>query len=83
MTRIVHYGPSQRALFCYEEASTTHDEHMAASIAGRKTTDIRRVNCPVCLHAVAASLVRKGVPVKLTAEGEAFCKQHLKKRGEA
>ena len=79
MSKVVHFRASKQLAFCYHEGPTSHPDAAAAELAGRVTTDLRRVTCPLCLHAMAASMIRKGVPIMFTAAGVAFCKQHLEK----
>ena len=79
MSRVRHFRASKQLAFCYHEGPTSHPDAAAAELAGRVTTDLRRVTCPLCLHAMAASMIRKGVPIKFTPAGLAFCKQHLEK----
>jgi C4-type Zn-finger protein len=77
MSKVVHYRVSGELAFCYHSGPTSHEVAIADEQAGRVTTDIRRVTCPLCLHAMAASMIRKGVPIKFTPAGVAFCKQNL------
>lgn len=79
MSKPIHYRPNGQKLFCYVEgANTDRDTAFADSIAGRTSTDIRRVTCPLCLHAVAGSMIRKGVPIKLTTAGKTFYETFIK-----
>jgi len=72
MSKPIHYKPSGITIFCRVAGAVDADTAFAESQAGRETTDIRGVTCPLCLHAIAASMIRKGVPIKFTPAGKNF-----------
>jgi len=77
MTKPVHYSPTGQSTFCRQEGAIDADTAFADSMAGRTSTDMRSVTCPLCLHAVAGSMIRKGVPIRFTQIGKTFYEQHI------
>ena len=77
MSKPIHYKPSRSSLFCREVRAIDADTAFSESQSGRATTDIRGVTCPLCLHAIAGSMIRKGVPIRFTKQGEHFYEQFL------
>lgn len=81
MSTPVHYCPSGQTTFCRCEGAIDAETAFKDTMAGRASTDIRRVTCPLCLHAVAASMIRKEVPIKFTPAGKKFYEQFVEKCG--
>jgi hypothetical protein len=77
MSKPVHYKPTGYAIYCRVVGATDFDAALSESMAGRKTTDIRGVTCPLCLHAIAGSMIRKGVPIRFTSQGKLFYEKFI------
>lgn len=78
MSKPTHYSPTGQTTFCRQEGAIDADTAFTDAMAGRVSTDIRRVTCPLCLHAIAGSMIRKGVPIKLTTAGKTFYELFIK-----
>lgn len=79
MSKPIHYNPTGQASFCRDEGAIDAETAFKDAMAGRTSTDLRVVTCPLCLHAVAASMIRKGVPIKFTAAGKTFYEHFIVK----
>jgi hypothetical protein len=77
MKKVIHYRPSGQSTFCRCSGSLDAETAFTDVMAGRATTDIRGVTCPLCLHAVAGSMIRKGVPIRFTAVGRSFYEKFI------
>lgn len=77
MSKPVHYKPTGYAIFCRCVGAVDKEKAFAEVSAGRATTDIRGVTCPVCLHAIAGSMIRKGVPIRFTNAGKSFYERFI------
>jgi hypothetical protein len=77
MSKPVHYKPTGYAIYCREAGAVDFDTAMSEVSSVRATTDIRRVTCPLCLHAIAGSMIRKGVPIRFTSQGKLFYEQFI------
>lgn len=58
----VHYVPARRGAFCriyFPDSATLTGEQR---INAKRTTDVSKVTCPICLKAIAAAIVRTGQP---------------------
>ena len=77
MSKPVHYKPTGFSIFCREVDAVNADTAFSESMSGRATTDIRKVSCPLCLHAIAGSMIRKGVPIRFTSVGKSFYEKFI------
>jgi hypothetical protein len=72
MSKTIHYKPTGYSIFCRVVGAVDYDTAITEMGSGRCSTDIRRVTCPLCLHAIAASMIRKGVPIEFKKDGKTF-----------
>jgi hypothetical protein len=77
MSKPVHYKPTGYAIYCYLVDAVDGPAAESEAMSGRKTTDIRGVTCPLCLHAIAGSMIRKGVPIRFTSQGKSFYEKFI------
>lgn len=77
MSKPMHYRFNGGAIFCREVRAVDHATGFSEIMSGRASTDIRRVTCPLCLHAIAGSMIRKGVPIRFTSEGKHFYEKFI------